>query len=306
MNNHPRYPEAVVLETFPAVLSRTIERSGMSLEHLQRRVAARGAKVSLSTLSYWRRGRTRPERPDSLHAVRVIEEVLGLPNGYLLTLLGPRKPRGRWVSRGGLVRPHEALWDTTTGLAPILAELGEPEPTALTYLSVQDQHFLDHQRRDYHTRVRIVVRSEVDWLGSCVVLHQAERTDRALPVVVAGTGCLIGRTRTQPASRFTVAEILFDRRLKAGDTAMFEYEVRWFGVGRSTRYTRATRRATREYLLQVNFHPTALPARCHEYAQTTVRAPETVLGKLEIGTLAGVHAIMRDSDAAIRGIRWDW
>ncbi|MFC7612805.1 helix-turn-helix domain-containing protein [Actinokineospora soli] len=67
------------LDTFPAVLDRTIERSGMSLEHLQRRLSARGIRVSLSTLSYWRRGRTRPERPESLKAVEAMEDVLELP-----------------------------------------------------------------------------------------------------------------------------------------------------------------------------------------------------------------------------------
>ncbi len=301
-----RTAEPVPPETFPTVLSRAVERSGLSLEHLQRRLAAEGLRVSLSTLSYWRRGRTRPERPDSLRAVEVIEGVLTLPPGCLVALLGPRKPRGRWVSRGGLARPHEALWDDTTGLAPVLAELAEPAPGELTYLSVHDQHFLDHRGRDALTRVRMLVRSEVDGLGSMVVLHRAERADLALPVVTAAAGCAVGRVRTVQASRFTVAEVRFDRSLRAGATAVFSYEVRWFGGVASTRYTRACRRTLRDYLVEVTFHGALLPRSCVAFTQDSAYGPEVAESALALGSQLGVHASTQESAAALQGVRWTW
>ncbi|GAA3027313.1 helix-turn-helix domain-containing protein [Actinokineospora globicatena] len=301
-----RIGDPVPLETFPTVLSGAIERSGLSLEHLQRKLANEGIRVSLSTLSYWRRGRTRPERPESLRAVEVIEEVLKLPHGYLVALLGPRKPRGRWVARGGLVRPHESLWDSTNGLAPVLSELSEPAPGELTYLSVHDQHFLDHNGRDVRTRVRMLIRSEVDHLRSMVVLHRAEETDRALPAILTGSGCAVGRVRPVTASRFTVAEVLFDRSLSAGQTAVFEYEVRWFGQARSSRFSRGSRRAFRDYLAEVNFHPSTLPTSCYAYAQESAEEPEVHRETLEPGSYGGVHTAVQGSESAIHGIRWTW
>ncbi|MGW5054863.1 hypothetical protein [Actinokineospora sp. NPDC004072] len=294
------------LDTFPAVLDRTIERSGMSLEHLQRRLSQRGIRVSLSTLSYWRRGRTRPERPESLRAVEVMEDVLELPRGHLGALLGPRKPRGRWASRAGATREPETLWRDTTGLATALSSLDDPVPGTLTYLSVHDHHHVDHERRDSHTTVRMVLRAEANGLRSCVVLHRAEEADKALPVLVAGPGCVVGRVRAQPSSRFTVAEILFDRTLAIGQTALVEYEVRWFGAATATRYSRAMRRSPRSYLAQVSFHPAALPAECHSFTQADAWAPELGTGRLRLGAFAGVHALVNDPPTPIAGIRWRW
>ncbi|GGS15239.1 helix-turn-helix domain-containing protein [Actinokineospora fastidiosa] len=296
----------MTMDTFPAVLDRTIERSGMSLEHLQRRLSQRGIRVSLSTLSYWRRGRTRPERPESLRAVEAMEDVLDLPRGHLGSLLGPRKPRGRWAARAGATREPEALWRDTGGLATALSSLDDPVPGTLTYLSVHDHHHVGQDRRDSHTVIRMVLRAEANGMRSCVVLHRAEDADRALPVLVAGAGCVVGRVRAQTASRFTVAEILFDRTLSTGQTAVVEYEVRWFGTTTTTRYSRAMRRDPRSYLAQVSFHPSAPPAECHAFTQADAWAPEMGGGQLRLGAFAGVHTLVTDPAAPIVGIRWRW
>ncbi len=294
-----------VRETFPVALSRGIERSGMSLEQVQRRLQAQGLKVSLSTLSYWRRGRTRPERPDSLRAVGIIEEILGIPSGYLVSLLGPRKPRGRWASRVS-VRSHEALWEGAEALAPILAELDEMAPHELTFLSLREQHFVDEHRHDSMTKGHAVVRAETDWVRSCVVLHRAESGDRGLPVVTAASGCAIGRSRTHPASRFTVTEILLDRTLRIGETAAFSYDVRWFGGEPSSRFSRAMRHGAKEYLLEIVFHPDAVPVACHEFHQHSARLPEIVQDELRLGSFHSVHLLTHEPKMAIMGIRWQW
>ncbi|MQA27872.1 MAG: transcriptional regulator [Micromonosporaceae bacterium] len=78
---------------FSAALHLAIESKGWTLDRVQRALLARGIGVSLSTLSYWRRGRSRPERPDSLRAVDVLEELLDLPRESLAALLGRRRRR---------------------------------------------------------------------------------------------------------------------------------------------------------------------------------------------------------------------
>lgn len=294
------------LDTFPAVLDRTIERSGMSLEHLQRRLSARGIRVSLSTLSYWRRGRTRPERPESLKAVEAMEDVLELPRGHLAGLLPPRKPRGRWAARAGETRVPDTLWRDTAGLSAALASLDEPAPGTLTYLSIHDHHHIDEKRRDSHTTVRMVLRAEANGMRSCVVLHRAEESDRALPVLVARPGCIVGRVRAQATSRFTVAEILFDRTLSIGQTALVEYEVRWFGTSTAIRYSRALRRVPRSYLAQLSFHPATLPTDCHIFTQADAWSPELGGGRLRVGAFGGVHTLIAEPSAPIVGVRWRW
>ncbi|MFC5287036.1 hypothetical protein ACFPM7_08230 [Actinokineospora guangxiensis] len=294
------------LDTFPSVLDRTIERSGMSLEHLQRRLSARGVRVSLSTLSYWRRGRTRPERPESMKAVSAMEDVLELPRGHLAELLPPRKPRGRWASRAGETRQPDVLWRDPTGLAAALSALEEPSPGTLTYLSIHDHHRLDSMRRDASTTVRMVLRAEADGVRSCVVLHRAEDGDTALPVVVAGSGCAVGRVRSQPGNRFVVSEILLDRTLSVGQTALVSYEVRWFGTVPALRYSRALRRAPRSYLVEVGFDRLAVPAECHAFTQGDAWAAERGGGRLRVGAFGGAHHLVSDPQEPIVGVRWVW
>src|SRR3954471_7119606 len=85
---------------FDVALQAAIQARGLTLETLQRRLRERRIHVSLSSLSYWQRGRTRPERADSLRAGRGLEIILDLPRHSLITLLKPpdSRPTGTWLS----------------------------------------------------------------------------------------------------------------------------------------------------------------------------------------------------------------
>ncbi|MFD0630293.1 multiprotein-bridging factor 1 family protein [Catenulispora yoronensis] len=94
MNIHTGTPANAALRTgpFAEALRAAITARGLSLDSLQRRLSDRGVRVGTATLSCWQNGRRRPERPDSLRAVSALEEILGLPGGSLLVLLGPPRP----------------------------------------------------------------------------------------------------------------------------------------------------------------------------------------------------------------------
>src|SRR5262245_60663045 len=108
---------------FSAVLHLAIEASMLRLEEIQERLAAQGISVSLTTLSYWRRGRSRPERPESMRAVRLLEDILGLPAESLISQLGPRRPRGRWLAHPPGSIEIDRLFQNSTGVAKMLDEL---------------------------------------------------------------------------------------------------------------------------------------------------------------------------------------
>lgn len=111
------------MAAFAEALSRAVEASGLSLERIQRHLELRGVQVSLSTLSYWRRGRSRPERPESLHAVAALEEILRLASGELTGKLGDKRPRGRWVERAAALEGiwQEAAIDLGRAIARVVA-----------------------------------------------------------------------------------------------------------------------------------------------------------------------------------------
>ncbi|GAA4426317.1 hypothetical protein GCM10023148_29680 [Actinokineospora soli] len=291
-------------ETFSDVLSREIERSGYTLERLHRRLAARGVLIGVSTLSYWRRGICQPERAESLRAVGILESELELSGGTLIGLIGPPRPRGRWLSRRQ-VREPDALWQDARGIGAALADLGGPAPWDLDHLRVHDHHRLDRAGRGATTDVRLLVRAETTGVRSCVVVHQADPADRAAPAVTPGPECAVGRVRVHPDSRFTAAELLLDRTLSEGDTAVLSYTVSWYGREPVARYRRVMPRPPREYLLQVGFDPRARPTRCHAFAQGGAWDAERSRGALRIGGFAGVHHLFRDAEP-IMGVRWRW
>ncbi|MBP2474471.1 hypothetical protein JOF53_003343 [Crossiella equi] len=294
--------EAAVPESFPAALTEAIERSGLSLDSIQRRLRQRGVRVSLSTLSYWRRGRSQPERRESLVAVGVLEEVLGLPRHTLLSLLGPRRPRGRWLSRSLPVRPLDTLWEEAAPLSGLLESLGAPTEDQVTYLSLHELHAVDEQGRDRASVIRAVVRAEVDGVDRCAVTYRGERTP---PAISARRSCRLGRVRTC-AGQLAVAELIMDRVLRAGETAVLEYEVVW-PVGQSSAHRlHRFRRPVREYVAQVEFHRDAVPSRCFQTYRHGLRATEMGRRDLWIGAFRTAHMVALDVPAGIVGLRWEW
>src|SRR5436309_1108793 len=107
---------------FPEALRAAIKGSGLSLDRIQHRLRLRGVNISVATLSYWQSGRRRPERPESLDALRHLEAVLRVPPNALTALLGPPRPRGR-RRRTGRQLAMDALWTSNEGLPGLLARI---------------------------------------------------------------------------------------------------------------------------------------------------------------------------------------
>jgi hypothetical protein len=81
---------------FGVALRAAIRARGLGLDRIRYRLRGRGTAVSLATLSHWQSGRCRPERPESLQALRNLEDILNVPDGSLSRLLGPPRARTRF------------------------------------------------------------------------------------------------------------------------------------------------------------------------------------------------------------------
>ena len=69
-------------DSFRAALDLHMRRHGDSAYGLQKALLARGARVSVSTLSMWRRGGKAPQSAESLKLFALIEDRYRLPEGY--------------------------------------------------------------------------------------------------------------------------------------------------------------------------------------------------------------------------------
>ena len=290
---------------FADALTRAVEASGLSLERIQHHLESRGVQVSLSTLSYWRRGRSRPERPESLHAVAVLEEVLRLEPGALTAQLGDRRPRGRWIER---VAALEGIWqEAALDLGRAIARVDHLTAAPAKYLVVRDLTVIGADRREVEMRSSAVIEAFEDGVDRILVSKTADDTDHSPGEIIASKSCRIGRVRRDEVNKLVVAEVILDRVLRSGDTALVDLRMTTDPGADSVSADRTFVRALREYVLEVEFHPDAVPVRCNSFYRTEPGAPDVDTGELWIGTTASAHIVVHEAQAGyVYGIKWEW
>ncbi|MFB6807883.1 hypothetical protein [Streptomyces sp. NPDC056387] len=292
---------------FHLALRAALTARGLPLHRVQQRLAARGIKLGVTSLSYWQQGARRPRRPESLKAVRALEQILELPGGTLLRLLAAPEDAG-----SGAVRPpsrsYRALVSVGAAVEGLLAGMELPADGGL--------HTVGH-----HERVRIgaggellgresqhVVRAHRDGVDRYLAVHHGDPgCDPARVRVRADENCRTGRVRWHREAEVLVAELLFDARLRTGDTYVFGYGFEDGTGGRCTEYVRGFSYSGGQYVLQVRFDEAALPVRCRRFGRSGPGAPRSGLADL---TPSGRHRVVHLVEPEVRrgllGIDWDW
>ncbi|MEU9013623.1 hypothetical protein AB0D12_28440 [Streptomyces sp. NPDC048479] len=307
---HTEADLAQVLHTGPfhLALRAALAVRGLPLQRVQHHLAHRGIKVGVTSLSYWQQGARRPQRPESLRAVRALEEVLELPGNSLIRLLGV----GEGGARGDVERPagrsYRSLVEASGAVEQLLADLEQPTDGGL--------HTVGH-----HERVRIgagrelvgrdsqhVVRAHRDGIDRYLAIHHGDPgCDPARVEVSALENCRTGRVRWHRETGVLVAELLFDARLRAGETYFFGYGFEDGTGGPSGEYVRGFSFAGGQYVLQVRFDEGALPVRCRRFAQATTGTPRGARTDLTLsGRHRTVHTVEQGVRPGILGIDWDW
>ncbi|MFC8096764.1 hypothetical protein [Streptomyces sp. NPDC057301] len=165
--------------SFAEVFQQAVRHSGLSLERVRHRLAAQGIRISLTTLSYWQRGRSEPERADSLRAVDALERILALPAGSLRSLIRPYRPRGRMTSPGhDLGSSHRVLGENSLVeqvLGADFARLNE----AVRTLSIREAISLDARRRVSSIAVQQLLRATGEGADRLTAVHTFDSGMRA-------------------------------------------------------------------------------------------------------------------------------
>ncbi|MDN3256988.1 hypothetical protein [Streptomyces sp. MA25(2023)] len=292
---------------FHVALRAAIAARGLPLQRVQHHLSRYGVKVGVTSLSYWQQGARRPQRPESLRAVRALEEILQLPEESLIRLLAEAEEHP--ADQRPAARSYRAHVEASGVLERLLAELDHPS-------SDGGMHTLGH-----HERIRIGARRELAGRESHhIVRAHREGVDRFVAVhhgdpgcaparmtVHALENCRTGRVRTHHDTGVLVTELLFDTRLRAGDTYLFRYGVEDGTAGVSREYVRGFGGAGGQYALQVRFDAAALPVRCHRFTQHSPAAPRG--GRQELilsGQHHSVHLVEPRVRSGMLGIGWDW
>ncbi len=306
---HTEADLAQVLHTGPfhLALRAALAVRGLPLQRVQHHLAHRGVKVGVTSLSYWQQGARRPQRPESLRAVRALEEVLELPGNSLTRLLDTGEGGARDAERPA-GRSFRSLVEASGAVEKLLADLESPTDGGL--------HTVGH-----HERVRIgagrellgrdsqqVVRAHRDGIDRYLAIHRGDPgCDPSQVRVSALENCRTGRVRWHRETGIIVAELLFDARLRAGETYFFGYGFEDGTGGPSSEYVRGFTFAGGQYVLQVRFDEGALPVRCRRFAQATTGAPRGARTDLTLsGRHRTVHLVEQGVRPGILGIDWAW
>ncbi|MFK4150086.1 hypothetical protein [Streptomyces sp. NPDC004065] len=291
---------------FHVALRAAIAARGLPLQRVQHHLSRYGVRVGVTSLSYWQQGARRPQRPESLRAVRALEEILQLPDESLIRLLA--KAEEPAAEQRPAARSYRSLIEASDVSRRLLAELDCPLDGGL--------HILGH-----HERVRIGARCELAGRESQhIVRAHRHGVDRFMAVHHGDPGCVpermtvhalencrTGRVRRHHESGVLVAELLFDTRLRAGDTFWFRYAVEDGTAGVSREYVRGFGSAGGQYALQVRFDAGTLPSHCHRFTQHSAAAPRG--GRVELPVSErhrSVHLVEPRVRSGFVGIGWDW
>ncbi|MFI0368435.1 helix-turn-helix domain-containing protein [Actinomadura sp. 1N219] len=364
---------------FAGALRQAIQASGLTLERIRHRLGRRGLTVSVATLSYWQRGRSRPR---SRTVVVALEEILQVPPGTLTELLDDPAPTATPV-RGGLTagspgpgergRPVRDLWPDPEQYASLIGQLDRSGDHRLERLSIHDVFRLDEVHRTWTLSVRTVLRAAGDDIDRVVCVHQTSAVQQPGNAGTAGVAAgttgfaagnagnseapgIVGLTElaggpgsagnpgnggnvadhepdgaagvdSAPAAGGTAGlaevrycrpgriraegglvafELVFDRVLSAGDTAVVEYELGPIEEPAYDSYDRRFSHPVHDYVAIIQFDGERLPARCYGFTAESSQSPRQRLGELWIGTSGSANIAVGAVRRGIVGIEWEW
>ncbi|MVO86936.1 hypothetical protein GPA10_19775 [Streptomyces sp. p1417] len=299
---------ATALRTGPfhVALRAAIAARRLPLQRVRHHLARAGVQVGVTSLSYWQQGARRPQRAESLRAVRALEEILRLPEESLIRLLA--KDDERPDAERPAARSYRSLVEASDVLQSLLADLEAPRDGGLHTVGHHERVRIGAHRELLGRDSQHVVRAHKDGIDRYLAIHHGDPGSAPENVEVrALENCRTGRVRWHHDTGVLVAELLFDARLRAGDTHLFCYGFEDGTAGTSTEYVRSFSFAGGQYALQVRFAENALPVRCHRFTQHSAAAPR--LGRQEL-TLSGshrsVHLVEPQVRAGLIGMGWDW
>jgi hypothetical protein len=291
---------------FHVALRAAIAARGLPLQRVQHHLSRYGVKVGVTSLSYWQQGARRPQRPESLRAVRALEEILQLPEESLIRLLAEADERS--AAQRPAARSYRALVEASGVLERLLDELECSLDGGLHTLGHHERVRIGARRELASRESHHIVRAHRDGVDRFVAVHHGD--PGCVPermTVHALENCRTGRVRWHHDTGVLVAELFFDTRLRSGDTFLFRYGVEDGTAGASREYVRGFGFAGGQYALQVLFDENALPVRCHRFTQHSAAAPRSGRQELRLsGRHHSVHLVEPRVRSGIVGIGWDW
>jgi hypothetical protein len=283
---------------FASTFRDAINARGVTLVWLHEQLKQRGNSVSMATLSYWRSGARHPEGVQSIAALSEIEDLLRLPSGTLLDLLGA-------THRTGPLRPSQFPIDEAEleqMVKDAFAALGAVYPDTSREITTHSVTDVDADGNVEHCRTRSIVQSTVGTVTSIPLLDLNPGVSTVAPHLGAVAGGRIAARYSHPSGEVHGALFELEAPLVAPDTTLLEWSVDYPDGYPPTKETgHALARQSRELLVWTRFHPDALPDWIEEKIETPTGVQYTPLS-LEGRT--SIHQVRRAFGPGTVELRW--
>ncbi|GLZ35599.1 hypothetical protein Lesp02_77860 [Lentzea sp. NBRC 105346] len=272
---------------FHIVLRDAIRQRGLPLDRLRSHLAQRGIRVGLATLSDWQHGRTWPH-PNSVRAIDALEDILNLPQRSLTGLLGTQ----------------QGLDEHSGPLGELLGSLPRARAWDLESLTEESTVVVGADHRATF-RTRKLVRARRDGVDRAVVrfLRQPQQPVDQL-LVTPIRNCSTGRLLRHPSNAAMVYELLFGQPLAAGETWLYEYEMR--SSSPCDEFAHGVVHPEGTYVVEVRFHPEELPSAVRGYIRADLYDDRRRVTELTLNTHHAVHLTSTGMTAGVLGIEWEW
>ena len=284
---------------FARALRDAINARPVTLSWLQRQLKARGNRVSMATLSYWRSGSRRPEGAQSLAALADIEDLLGLEDAALSRLLRPNRTGPLGVS--GFPIDHREI---EQAVIDAYTAMGSPYPDTSRELTTHSVTDVDERGNVSFCSTRSIVQSTTGTIHAIPFLEIMPGLPSPAPILRAVSGGRFTRHYSHPGGEVHGALFELDVPLEAPDTAMVEWSVEYPPGSPPSRDTgHAVGRQCRELLVWTRFHPDAVPDWCEEVVET----PDgRSVSPVPLTRGASVHQVRRAFGPGALQLRWGY
>jgi hypothetical protein len=296
---HLQIPDLGPDTPFPTALRIAIANRGLALSRIQARLAERGLQIGIATLSTWQSGSRHP-RPASQAVVTALEELLELPAGWLTVRIPPARAESAVACH-----PY-AVVDYAAVLSRLLDKVRRDAHGRLRSVTAVEEIVIGADRSMKSKRVvqTLIAVKEVD---RQIVVHQGEPGCDATQVVLRGlTGCRTGRIARDPEAGAVLGELLLDRTLTVGDTAVVRYEIADHTGMPATQYYRFHEWPGTHHVLEVQFPRDALPVRIDEFHRPHSTAPDSLRRELTPTPDGRVHVVTPSTPRGLIGVTWEW
>ncbi|HEY3016056.1 MAG TPA: hypothetical protein VGJ41_13145 [Nocardioides sp.] len=292
-------PDVSPSASFAVALKAAIADRGLALGRIRAHLSEAGLRVGVATLSTWQSGQRQP-RAESRAVVVALEELLELPEGWLTLRLPDAES-----AQARRHKPYGNLVEYGDTLAELLEEVRRDAYGRMRSVTIVEELKLGADRSMVSRNVVQTLRAAAE-ADRHIVVHRGEDGSKPGLITLSSiAGCRPGRIARDESTGAVLGELLYDRTLAVGETAVVRYQFEDGNGIPSDYYYRFEERTGPHYVLEIEFHPEAMPVRVWEFRRRQYDQPDVVRREL-MSRDRRVHIVVPRVERGVVGIAWEW